>query len=264
MTDTEKKELPKVLVGIATHESKRYVLEEFLLNVSKFTYQHFDIYFCDNSRTEEYSNEIIYKAKELNLDIIVDRDAWCTDFRGRMVTSHNKLRERALKGGYDYLFILDQDVLPKADIIEQLISHNKDAISGIYKINMGSHGIVNCCSKQRLKLKNGKFQQRWIQESELNKGLVPWKGMVPTGCLFVSRIVLEDVIFRHEGFFQDSVFYKDINLANHIVYVDTSIMCEHKQSDWDEVRKKDIKEVINLRGQGSDKDKFYFSKLVQV
>ena len=72
MTEIEKKELPKVLVGLATHESKGYVLDEFLLNVSRFTYQHFDIYICDNSRTEKYSNEIIYKAKELNLDIIVD------------------------------------------------------------------------------------------------------------------------------------------------------------------------------------------------
>ena len=154
MTETEKKELPKVLVGLATHESKGYVLDEFLLNVSRFTYQHFDIYICDNSRTEKYSNEIIYKAKELNLNIIVDRDAWCTDYRGRMVTSHNKLRERALKGGYDYLFILDQDILPKADIIEQLISHKKDVVSGLYKVNMGTQGVVTCCSKQRLKLKN--------------------------------------------------------------------------------------------------------------
>ena len=263
MTINEKNEKPKVLVGTTAHEGKRYIIDEFLSNVSKFTYPRFDIYICDNSRTSKYSNEIIYKAKKLGIDIIVDRDAWCSDFRGRMVTSHNKLRERALKGNYDYLFILDQDILPCSNIIELLLAHNKDVVTGVYKINMGSQGIVNCCAKKRMKLVDGKFQSRWIQDSELNSGLIEWTGMIPTGCLLLSKQVLEDVVFRHDGFLQDCVFYRDILLANHKIFVDSDIMCKHKSSDWDELRKKDIKEIIKLRGPGSEKDKFYFNELVK-
>jgi len=262
MTINEKMDLPKVLVGTTAHEGKGYVLDEFLLTVSKFTYPRFDIYICDNSRTETYSNEIIYKAKELGLNLIVDRDVWCSDFRGRMVTSHNKLRERALRGNYDYLLILDQDVLSVPNIIELMIAHKKEVVSGIYKINMGSQGIVNCCAKQRMKLVKGKFVSRWIEDSELNKGLVEWPGLIPTGCLLLSKIVLEDIVFRHDGFLQDCVTYKDIKAANHIVYVDTDIMCEHKSSDWNDMRKRDIKEIITLRGIGSEVNKFYFTELV--
>jgi len=263
MTENENNEMPKVLVGTSAHEGKEYIIDEFLSNVRKFTYPRFDIYICDNSRTEEYSNKIINKAKELNLNIIVDRDAWCTDFRGRMVTTHNKLRERALKGNYDYLLILDQDILPDQDIIERMVSHKKDAVSGVYKLNMGEKlGFVNCCWKKRLKLVKGELVARWLQDSELNNGLIEWVGGVPTGCLLLSKKVLEDTVFRHDGFLQDSVYYKDIGLANHKIYVDTDIMCEHKSSDWDDIRKNDINDVIKTRGIGSEKNKYYFNELV--
>lgn len=241
-------ETKKVLIGSAVNECKNYIIVDFLKHLNRLTYKPFDIYLCDNTRTDDFSKRILYEAEKIGINLMLDRDAWCSDFRGRMVTTHNKLRERALKGGYDYLFVLDCDMLPPPDIIERLMAHDKDVVSGVYKLDMGSQGIVNCCWKERSEFKNGVFHPRWLEDNELNKGLVEWLGGIPTGCLLLKREVLEDTVFRHAGWLQDSVFFYDIRNAGYKIYVDTDIMLEHKYGSWDDVRDKDIAELKSIRG----------------
>lgn len=255
---------PRVLVASAVHDSKEYILDEFLKKIGQLTYKPLGIYLCDSSRTADYSNKILYKAKEMGINLRVERDVWCSDFRGRMVTAHNKLREAALKGNYDYLLIIDQDVLVEPDIIEKFISHKKKVISGIYVLNMGNDiGMVNCCWKRRKILRGSKLIPQFISDDELNKGLIEWDGGMPTGLLFLHREVLEDTVFRHIGFLQDSVYWEDIRNAGYKIYIDTDLFGDHRPSDWDKLRESDIKELKVHRPGDKIKteDRFYFTPL---
>jgi hypothetical protein len=51
------------------------------------------------------------------------------------------------------------------------------------------------------------------------------------GCVLIEKSVLKDVIFRYEEnapVHPDSFFYADLDSKQIPVYVDTSIICEHK------------------------------------
>jgi glycosyltransferase involved in cell wall biosynthesis len=255
---------PRVLIGSAVHESKGYILDEFLAHLKQLDYEPLDIYLCDNSRTDSYSKRIAEALKKINLKAKIEKDVWCSDFRGRMVTSHNMLREEALRGNYDYLLILDQDILIEPDLINKLIFHKKDVVSCIYKLDMGELGMVNCCWHRRKDLVNGRFRAKWIKDEEINKGLIQWDGGFPTGMVLLSHNVLEDTIFRHAGFLQDSIFWEDVRDAGYEVFLDTNIMGDHRPSDWERLRSQDVEDFKKARkcDEQGISDKFYFRPMV--
>ena len=45
-----------------------------------------------------------------------------------MAKSHETIRQKALKGNYDYLLHLESDVFPPIDIIERLLEKKKKII----------------------------------------------------------------------------------------------------------------------------------------
>src|SRR3989344_3253635 len=70
---------------------------------------------------------------------------------------------------YDYLFSLEQDVIPDKNILKKLISHNKKVISGIYFV----HNIIDnkriLIPQAFIELKNkssGLPDMRWLTEEE--------------------------------------------------------------------------------------------------
>ena len=47
-------------------------------------------------------------------------------------TARNKIAQKALDGGYDYLLMVDNDVTPPKDALVNLIGHGVDMVSGFY------------------------------------------------------------------------------------------------------------------------------------
>ena len=106
----------KILIGCPTSEHKSYCLKEYIEAVKKL---NCDVLLVDNSECEEYYNKI----KSLGVNVIKDR--YYKKARNRIVSSRNLLKEHCLKNGYDYLFSLEQDVIPPLDVIERLLKLNK-------------------------------------------------------------------------------------------------------------------------------------------
>lgn len=46
--------------------------------------------------------------------------------------ARNQIAERAVKGGYDYLFFLDSDCIIPPDTLKRLVHHDKDIAAGVY------------------------------------------------------------------------------------------------------------------------------------
>jgi len=119
---------PKILVGCPTSFHKEYALEQYTKAVKALTYSNFDILLVDNSENDTYFEKI----KALGLPVI--KGPYFNSARDRIVASRNLLRENVLRG-YDYFFSLEQDVLPPPDILEKLLQHQKQLITGIYFAN---------------------------------------------------------------------------------------------------------------------------------
>jgi hypothetical protein len=129
--------------------------------------------------------------------------------------------------------IIDQDVIPPNDIIEHFIKHDKDCVAGLYKLDFCGDK-VNCMWYKRFKLENGRLAANWLEDEKLNVGLQKWNGGFATGCVLMSRGMLERIYFRPGNMdnFQDGLLWKDMYYIGIEAYIDTDIMCEHYPSDW--------------------------------
>jgi len=118
--------LPKVLAGCPTYEGSAYCLDPFIKRIKGLSYKNYDILIIDNSEGDKYYNQIKEKGvqviKEKRFETPLDT----------LIHSRNSIIDYALKNSYDYLLMLDQDVIPPLNIIEELMQFDKDIISGIY------------------------------------------------------------------------------------------------------------------------------------
>ncbi|MFC1686293.1 glycosyltransferase [Nanoarchaeota archaeon] len=121
-------EKPRVLVASPTYAGMRYCIERFLNRMKSLTYPNYDILLVENSDNEDFFNEL---KQEEGLVILRYNPSEDNKLK-RLIGSRNKIIDYALEKGYDYILMMDCDVIPPENVIEELLSHNKDIISSIY------------------------------------------------------------------------------------------------------------------------------------
>jgi hypothetical protein len=222
----------RVLVGCPTFEGYRYCLDEYAERVRGLTFPAYDVVLADNSRGDEYT----YQIKKRDLDAV--KAPHTINVYERIVTSRNILRQKVLEEGYDYFLSLEQDVIPPLDVIERLIRHGKDVVSGIYyklypvKVR-GRDGVVR--DKKTL------LPLVFTTAADHNKMHICYPKDVEgdhffqiracgLGCVLISKKVLEKVKFRYDAAkntFDDFLFCNDAVEKGFHLYVDTSVKCKH-------------------------------------
>lgn len=216
---------PKVLVGCPTSDYKEYCLDQYAESVKNLDYQNYDILLIDNSKTVDY----IKKLKEKNIP--AQRSKWFEGAIDRIFTSRNVLRQNVLKGGYDYLFSLEQDVIPPRGALKKLVSQNKNIISAVY-FNRKQGGHVPLIAVNR-----GFDKLCYIPEDIALKSEktveVDYCGL---GAVLIHREVLEKIAFRKDQKprFDDLIFCRDAKKEGFKIYADLSIKCQHliKNRPW--------------------------------
>ncbi|MEM3097458.1 MAG: hypothetical protein QXU32_01895 [Nitrososphaerales archaeon] len=141
--------------------------------------------------------------------------------------ARNVAVEYVIKGGFTWLFFLDDDVIAPPDTVERLISHNKDIISGLYYRRIEPIEPVMC------KENAGRI-------TKFNPGEVLEVDMVGAGCLLIHRRVFEripkpwfewlldrDDIPENQRASEDFAFCRKARQHGFRIYVDTSIQCHH-------------------------------------
>ena len=222
----------RVLVGCPTYEGYRYCLKEYTRGVKALTYPDYDAVLVDNSQGNDYTHEI----KLQGLDAI--RGPHLKNVYERIVESRNILRDRMLKGKYDYFLSLEQDVIPPANVIEQLIRHEKNIVSGVYyklyAVNVkGKDGMV----KQKKTLlplvftfSNEKDKMNVCYPKDVEGDHFFKIRACGLGCVLISKRVLEKVKFRYDpakSTFDDFLFCSDALDRGFDIYTDTSVKCKH-------------------------------------
>ena len=231
---------PKVLVGCPTSSHKEYCLKKYADAVKDLTYKNYDILLVDNSKDESYAKKI----KELGLPVI--KTPYSEYAKDRVITARNLLRERALEGKYDYLFSLEQDVIPPKNIIEGLLRHKKEVVSGVvyhfFPKRKENKEAQEWIEKPMLAIKSQKTPGKLAflssdQIKDINAFIeVDYCSM---GCLMISRKILEKVKFRYEEYkeankenpedvkWDDMCFCSDVQKLGKKIYADLGAKCGH-------------------------------------
>ena len=218
--------MKKVLVTAPLCEWYDYCWDEFSNRVKELTYENYDLFFTENSST----NNFFEKVKSQGFDVI--KTEHLHRIRDMVTRDHNIIRDKVLDGGYDYLLILDQDVIPPRDVIEKLMKHDKDIISGLY---FGHHDINGeakvmpfawVFSKEINDWNNtGYLIEKEIWEEQLLK--IAFAGM---GCILIKREVLEKINFRYlleMDAWDDRWLGVDVWANGFEYYLDNSVKCKH-------------------------------------
>ncbi len=225
---------PKVLLGCPVSSLKSYALERYLKGVKALTYKNFDMLLVDNSKDDAYFNKI----KKLGL--LVVKGPYSKSARQRIIDSRNILRQKVLDESYDYFFSLEQDVVPPEDVIQKLLSHNKEIVTGVYFSYQTNNGVTLLVPLlwQRV----AKDEVRFMLEREVLEPKLIEVGACGVGCILIHRKVLESVKFRFDKKdkgFDDMWFCKDASSLGFKIFADTSVKCKHliKGWSWEGVKK---------------------------
>lgn len=247
---------PKILVGCPTYNGREYCLNQYINAIKKLTYSNYDLLIVDNSKTKDYYNKI----KGMSINII--KDKYSENANERIVNSRNILRDKFLKEHYDYFLSLEQDVIPPLDVIESLLKHNKEIVSGIYynyfkkpDKTMLLQPLVykELTEEEKKKLKEykdiqlgeGPLRRQCTAEEVEDEELIKLKAC-GLGCVLIHKDVLEKVKFRYEKntkCFDDMYFCGDAGTAGFDIYADTSVKCKHmvlgrkKEESWEMLKR---------------------------
>jgi hypothetical protein len=228
--------LPTVLVFTITYAGKDYCLDKFLENAKKLTYPNKRHIFIDNNPDLTYFD----KLRSLGLEVYhTERGA---NSREALARSQNLARKIAVEQGFDYMFSLESDILPPINVIEQLMVHGKDVITGLYYIGDKKKNIrVPCVTVAKWNETLGAYGTRLLTYEEFgqyrNKGVkrVQAGGF---GCCLISKQIFTKYGFYYDPRFKghsDIYFFNDLFRNQIPVFIDTDVICEHDNSDWLEV-----------------------------
>lgn len=258
--------MPKILIATPTFQDHDYCLNRFISTLKNLIYKDKDILIVDNSKENNYFE----KLSKINLpNLKVLKDNFVPNPLDRIVSSRNIIREFFLKNNYNYLLFLDQDVIPPLNVIEQLLSHKKEIISGVYHNYFTISGIQNVILPVIYTWANEKDIQHLLKNQETFKKTDPeifeeLKKSQPDlrrqlsneevkenklikirdcglGCLLISKNVLGKIKFslNEKGTAEDLQFCKDARALNFEIFCDTSVKCSHliKQGIWEKRKK---------------------------
>lgn len=222
---------PKVLVGCPTSSHKKDCLADFAVGVKRLTYPNFDVLVLDNSENDKYLEEI--KSLGLNAEKSPYFERACE----RVICARNILRDRVLGGDYDYLLILEQDVIPPEDAIERMVAKEREIVSGItfhlFEV------VVDGEKKLQMRPLIGEWDpsaENGLRFYDTHQTIKAFQnievGYCAFGCVLISRRVLEKIRFRYEDmgewvYWDDYCFCKDVRLLGYKILADLSLKCKH-------------------------------------
>lgn len=136
----------RVLIGSPIHQKPK-ILEEFLLSLKqlKRDTSYVDYLFIDDNELKESSELLdsfleednervkIWKSEQIDPYHCTEKDhAWNDKLIQKVAHFKNRMIEKAKELAYDFLFLVDSDLVMNPNTLEQLISREKDIISEIF------------------------------------------------------------------------------------------------------------------------------------
>lgn len=237
---------PAVLVGAPIFDGMKYCLKEFLDGVRNLSYGNYEVLLVDNSRTNEFFEEL---KKESGVTVLKDDTNEELPIK-RLVSSRNKILEYAIENGYDYVFMLDSDVIAPQNAIEGLLECEKDIVSGLYWNNFMSSGVMKWLPVVWMQITKEEFEiirqkmnfagassfkdlQRHMTQKEAESGKL-FEVLYPSaGCMLLDKKVFREIRYgvpeapSGQIGTDDIYFVQKAREAGFVPYCHTGFLCEH-------------------------------------
>jgi GT2 family glycosyltransferase len=237
---------PRVLVAGPTYDGMKYCHEKFVERIKNLSYDNYDVLLVDNSETDEFfkklRKEVGIEAVRLKLDGVSNMD--------KVVRSRNRILNYAVENGYDYVLMMDVDVIPPVDVVERLLAHEKDIVSGIYfNVFMVNRKKAICpvawkgFSEEEFEEIRSKISSEHVKSREdLRRHLTPAEAnggelqevIIPScGCMLLSRKAFVKLRYgildvpNGLSTTDDIYFSRKAREAGFKLYCDTSLQCAH-------------------------------------
>lgn len=177
-------EKKRVLVGSPVHQ-KPAILKEFLNSLRNLKQENIiiDFMFIDDNTIDE-SSKLLYDFRENNNQVFINTGKKTDKYERDEVTHHwnesliwkvagfkDTIIEKAIELNYDYLFLIDSDILIYPQTIEHLISTEKDIISEIHWTpwQEGAGGLPNVWFSDEYNLVPKQRGEQITREEEVNR-----------------------------------------------------------------------------------------------
>ncbi len=238
---------PKILVGAPIYDAMEYCVNDFLDRIKTLDYNNYDILIVDNSRKDDF----FHKLKKIEGITLVKDYTSEEKNKLRLISSRNKIIDYALENNYEYILMMDSDVVPQNNIIKELLSNSKDIISGLYYNYFTIDGqqkyrpVAWCCiSPEEFKeickqgglppiVKSHEDIRRHLTLDEANSEKIIKVKIPSAGCMLIKRNVFEKIRYglldipgiNSTG--DDIYFCTKAREAGFELYCNTKIKCEH-------------------------------------
>jgi GT2 family glycosyltransferase len=229
--------MSKVLLAFPTSSAKDYCLKEFCKQLCNITYPC-DILIVDNSKKESHIKKIQQELKLCNKYVFYIHLHEKIGINNLICKCHNEIKKHVLENGYDYLFSLESDIFIPANIVEHLLSFNKQVIGLPYFIGHGFQSTHICCESETF----GKIQGHMPMTANrafnnFHDGTVKQCNQLGLGCILIHKSTLEKINFRIEegsswDTFDDTFFHRDLQNLGIPVWCDTNNMAIHINKPW--------------------------------
>jgi hypothetical protein len=247
---------PKVLVAAPTYSRKEYTREDFVNAVKGLTYPNFDFLVVDNSQGTSYAK----KLRKAGLRV-------ATTPRGKggarecLRNAENYIVDRFIAGDYEYLLMLESDVMVNPTTIQDLMQHmdvqrldlrhGKRVIASPYLL--GEKSL--CIAQMKIDPKSGVMGCQYLHGRE-NIYEFMFKGLqkvhaAGVGCALIHRSIFtqnlpkkgQPIRFWYSHLdeerspnsrthrFPDTYFYLDLHNSGIPVYADSDRPVRHNPSD---------------------------------
>ena len=254
---------PKVLIVTPIYKDKDYCLDLHLDCINKIKYTNTKQIFIDNSAGHEYTKTLINKGLEA---YHVNRG---NNSREAICNSMNFAREYFIKHNYDYMLVVESDLLPDPQIISRLLAYYKPVVGSYYLL--GFKKDTDKMQDATIKLRNkeisdNEYRKRTrhlvpevpclfvLNEKKEDSGFIGTRILTIRegfdvfgtglrrihGCGLGATLIRKDIIKRFPFWYDDRFenkhhdvyFYMDLHNNNIPVYVDTNVLIKHRPSKW--------------------------------
>lgn len=232
----------KMLIATPTRNIKEYCLREYLGMLSSLKISddiQADYLIVDNSDNNSYVEKIKSMCNGFKAEVVNIQFGKEVNTRKRLCDCYNYIRRVALERGYDYLFIIEQDVIPPNDITERLLSVNKDVVCAYYcrdtiyakDVPMFWVDVIVGCINVHGNLKE--HLMGFIDKNSIPKQPFRVRGS-GLGCVMIKREVLRNVKFMYDEDWTNhpDYFFSEWCEAMGYEMVVVPTECKHIYEQW--------------------------------
>jgi hypothetical protein len=156
-----------------------------------------------------------------------------------VVDQFNRVADKVVNEGYDYVLIVESDVAPPAGALQKLVAADADVVSAVVKYHRYSNQSLDDLYKDLVCAGYFLSEDKLAPIHNASRNEIEGKTwtfktnplmLAGTGCILIKRRVFENgvrFICNYNYASYDIFFWRDIRKAGFNAVIDGNIFCEH-------------------------------------